>query len=64
MISRPRLSKPELAIPVLKKPELKPLSIPLGNGPMTSVTPVLKKPEVTPVTSGPPEAELKKPEMP
>src|SRR5262249_6085944 len=56
--SRARLNKPGIPMPVLAKPELKPLIIPLGKEPMGPVILVLKKPELAPLLNEPPVAVL------
>ncbi|WP_156763072.1 hypothetical protein [Mycobacterium sp. E787] len=48
-----------MPVPMLSRPELEPLTVPMGNMPSGCVTPVLKKPDEKPSL-----AVLKKPELP
>lgn len=53
------LNKPDRAVPVLKKPVSKPLTV----GPVLG-TPVFPMPEIAPLNNDPPLAWLKRPEIP
>ena len=57
--SRLRLNKPDTAVPMLNKPESKPLTV----GPRMPGTPVLKKPELNLFCTVPPLAVFPKPEI-
>ncbi|QYL29380.1 hypothetical protein TM48_03854 [Mycobacterium shottsii] len=61
--SRVSVNRPDTAVPTLNRPELKPLTSPLGFWPIGPVTPVLKKPEPSPFRSEPPVAVFPIPDM-